>query len=478
MKIDYNLKLEQNQKLIITPELKLAITLLQYSSLELIEHIEQELLENPVLEIQENPEPEKEREKEAEELETAEAGEAAAAGTADDLPWEEYFRDMDLDNSYYAPARSQVATEQHPTVENCAGLGGSMLEDLCGQLRMLDLLPEQFANAAYLAGNLDHNGYLQGELEELATVIDAEPAALEAALKIIQRLEPAGIGCRNLQECLSLQLRRLDKPPALVVEIVSNYLPAAADGRYRYLAGRLGCDEEVIKDAVAFIRTLNPKPGSIFGDGDETRTIVPDLIVEKVDGQYVVMSSDNGIPQLTVSPFYRKILKDDAGDEQLSSFIKSKIEKACWLIRSIEQRRMTLFRVAQQIVQIQEAFLEHGIKHHKPLTLKEVAANIGVHESTVSRATANKYIQTPKGLYPLKFFFSGGLAGAGGVDYSSHSIKTYLRELIDAEEHDQPLSDQHLAELLQEKGIKISRRTVSKYREEIAIPASYKRRRS
>jgi RNA polymerase sigma-54 factor len=480
MKIDYNLKLEQNQKLIITPELKLAITLLQYSSLELIEHIEQELLENPVLEIQDNPEPEKEGEKESENAEgaEAEAAEVSTATAADDLPWEEYFRDMDLDSSYYAPVRSREEAEQYPTVENCAGLTGSMQEDLCAQLRMLDLNPQQFTVAAYLAGNLDHNGYLQGELEDLTKAISAEPAEIEEALRIIQRLEPAGIGCRNLQECLLLQLQRLDNPPQLAVEIVTNYLPAAADCRYRFLTGRLGCTEEEIKEAVDFIRTLNPKPGSIFGEGEETRYIIPDIIVEKIDGQYLLTANDSRIPQLTVSPFYQQILRDDAGDEQLSNFIKTKIEKAWWLIRSIEQRRMTLFKVAQEIVRIQEAFLEQGIKNLKPLTLKEVATNIGVHESTVSRATSSKYIQTPRGLFPLKFFFSSGLAGAGGVDYSSHSIKTYLRELIDAEDPDRPLSDQCLAELLQDKGINISRRTVAKYREEMALPASYKRRRS
>jgi len=478
MKIDYNLKLEQNQKLIITPELKLAITLLQYSSLELIEHIEQELLENPVLEIQDNPEPEKEPEKESESVETVEADDAAAAGSTDDLPWDEYFRDMDLDSSYYTPVRSREAAELQPTVENCAGLSGSMQEDLCAQLRMLNLSPQQFTVAAYLAGNLDHNGYLQGELEDLTEVIGAELDETEEALKVIQKLEPAGIGCRNLQECLLLQLQRLDNPPHLAIEIVNNYLPAAADGRYRFLTSRLGCTEEAIKEAVEFIRTLNPKPGSIFGEGEETRYIVPDITVEKIDGQYLVTANDGRIPQLTISPFYQKILRDDASDEQLSSFIKTKIEKACWLIRSIEQRRITLFKVAQEIVQIQEAFLEQGIKNLKPLTLKEVATNIGVHESTVSRATAGKYIQTPRGLFPLKFFFSSGLAGAGGVDYSSHSIKTYLRELIDAENPEKPFSDQHLAELLQVKGINISRRTVAKYREEIALPASYKRRRS
>ena len=205
---------------------------------------------------------------------------------------------------------------------------------------------------------------------------------------------------------------------------------------------------------------------------------MPDVIVEKVDDQYVVMGNDSIMPQLTISPFYQKILKSDSTDEQLSAFIKNKIEKAYWLIRSIEQRRLTLYKVSQQIVDIQKPFLDFGIKKLKPLTLKEVASNVGVHESTVSRATANKYIQTPRGLFPLKFFFSSGLTGTGGADYSSHSIKTYIRELVEAEDQNKPFSDQLLAEMLQGRGINISRRTVAKYREEISIPASYKRRRS
>jgi len=470
MKLDYNLKLEQTQKLIITPELKLAITLLQYSTLELQDHIQEELLNNPALELLETKEKPEESDPESE--------------TAEDLsednefPWEEYFRDMDLETSLSPPGKTWDRPEFQPTIENCAGVSGTMLEDLLGQLRMLPLTRRQYSIAAYLAGNLDHNGYLQGELEEFTASLGAKIRELEDGLQIVQKLEPAGIGCRNLQECLILQLRRLDQPPELAIEIVNHYLPAAADCRFRYIASRLGCEDEVVENAVEFIRTLNPKPGSIFGEGEETRYIVPDVIVENVDGNYVIMGNDSSIPQLMISPFYQHMLKNGTADEQLASFVRSKIEKAFWLIRSIEQRRLTLFKVSQQIVDIQKPFLDYGIKKLKPLTLKDVALNIGVHESTVSRATANKYIQTPRGLFPLKFFFSSGISGAGGADYSSHSIKTFIRELIEAEDKTKPLSDQRLAELLQERGIKISRRTVTKYREEISIPASYKRRNS
>ena len=470
MKLDYNLKLKQTQKLIITPELKLAITLLQYSALELQDHIQSELLNNPALEVIENKEPDKDDSPEPEEVETVEQT------PEDDFPWEDYFRDMDLETAAPAQTTTKSNLEYQSVIENCSSTSGTMLEDLLGQLRMLSLSPVQYSTAAFIAGNLDHNGYLHCELEELAAALGTKIRQLEEGLQILQKLEPAGIGCRSLQECLHLQLKKLDNPPPLTIDIVNYYLPAAADGRYSYIASRLNCLEEDVESAVEFIRTLNPKPGSIFGEGEETRYIIPDVIVEKVDDRYVIMNNDSSVPQLTISPFYQNMLKNGTADEHLNNFVKGKVEKAFWLIRSIEQRRMTLYRVSQQIIDIQRPFLDQGIKKLKPLTLKEVAGNVGVHESTVSRATSNKYIQTPRGLFPLKFFFSSGLSGSGGDDYSSHSIKTYIKEMVEAEDPLKPLSDQRLAALLQAKGVNISRRTVAKYREEISIPASYKRR--
>ncbi len=471
MKLDYNLKLEQTQKLIMTPELKLAITLLQYSAQELQEHVEDALLSNPALEVMEQKESEKDGE--AENIDES----SPEKNQEDEFPWEEYFRDMGMDSSFHSSGKPADKSEYQSAIENCAGTEGSMVEDLLGQLRLLSLKSRQYNIAAFLAGNLDQNGYLQGEPEEIASALGVNMKELEEGLRILQKLEPAGIGCRNLQECLMLQLTRLDSPPSLALDIVNHYLPAAADGRYHYIASRLDCPEEVVQETVEFIRTLNPKPGSVFGEGEKTRYIIPDVIVEKVEDHYVIMGNDSSIPQLTISPFYQKMLKSNAQDEQLTTFVKNKIEKAFWLIRSIEQRRETLYKVSQKIVDIQKPFLDHGIKKLKPLTLKEVAVDVGVHESTVSRATANKYIQTPRGLFPLKFFFSSGLSGTGGTDHSSHSIKTYIREMVEEENPARPLSDQRLVELLKKSDIEISRRTVAKYREELSIPASYKRKK-
>ncbi|HSW35399.1 MAG TPA: RNA polymerase factor sigma-54 [Candidatus Limnocylindrales bacterium] len=472
MNLGFHLKLEQSQKLIMTPELRLAITLLQYSNLELQDHIQEELLNNPVLEILE------EREEEMVES-TGPAEEIAAEPVGgDDFPWEEYFRDLDLDMAVGTHGSYNPASSSLSPLENYAGGTETMLEDLLGQLRMLSLSPRQFRVAAFLAGNLDANGYLQGELGELAGVIGVDADELEEALNIVQRLEPAGVGCRNLRECLLLQLKRFDNPPVLAMEIVKRFLPATADGRYHYITSSLGCAPQDVQEAVSFIRTLNPKPGSVFGEGVDTRYIVPDVIVEKVNQTYVVTANDSSIPQLMISSFYQNMLKNSSTDEQLTAFIKQKIEKAYWLVRSIEQRRTTMLKVSQQIVDIQKPFLDFGIKWLKPLNLKDVALMIGVHESTVSRATANKYIQTPRGLLPLKFFFCSGLVGTGGTDYSSPSVKNIISELVGSEEPLKPLSDQQLTELLQERGINIARRTVAKYREEMLIPVSYKRRRS
>lgn len=462
MKLDYQLKLEQTQKLIITPELKLAISLLQYSTVELLNYLQQELQENPVLEAGE-----------AEDSEREVCSPEEPTEAEDDFPWEEYFRDR----SYESFDPVYPAREPLPSVENYAGEARTLAQELTEQLSLLPLPAEERSVAIYLVGNLDSRGYLQGELEELARPLDALPHELESALKVIQGLDPAGVGCRDLRECLTLQLERDNNPSPLAMTIVREFLPAVADGRFEYIVSRLRCGRKEIREAIDLIRTLNPKPGSGYSGGSETSYIIPDLVVEKVGGDYWVVVNDSSIPYLNINPFYQNLVKASGGDRQLSSFVKRKLESALWLIRSIEQRRLTLFRVASQLVELQRGFLDQGIKRLKPLTLKEVAQRVGVHESTVSRATANKYMQTPRGLFPLRFFFSGGLTGTEGEDYSSRCIKTFLKELIREEDPDRPFSDLRLADLLLEQNIVISRRTVAKYREEINIPSSHKRRR-
>lgn len=463
MQLDHRLKVEQTRQLIITPELKQAITLLQYSSLELQNYIQEELLRNPMLELCDS--------------EAAEEEEPSEEYEEDDFPWEEYFRDMDLETS--GPVTDPGARDwgNVPAIESYVRGQDTMMEGLLGQLGLVPLSSRQYSIASYLIGNLDHNGYLRGETGELAAAIGASAGETEEALRIVQNLEPTGIGARNLQECLLLQLSSLEDPPWPAVEIVKQFLSAIADGRYRHIAEKLGCSIKKVQEAVDYIRTLNPKPGSLFGGTAETRYVVPDIYVEKVEDRYVVVINDNLTPHLRISSYYRQMFQNELDDKELSDYVKSNLSKASWLLRCIEQRRLTLYRVAQQIAEIQKPFLEYGIKKLKPLTLKDVARAIGVHESTVSRASANKYMQTPRGLFPLSFFFPSGFAGKEGRNYSSSSVKNYLQELIEREDPRTPLSDQQLTDLLKGKGVTISRRTVAKYREELSIPASFRRRR-
>lgn len=462
MQLDQRLKIEQTQKLIITPELKLAIALLQYSNLELQDYIQEELLKNPVLEVGEN--------------ETA-GEEGPAEESEDDFPWEEYFQDLDLGAAGPAPSPGSRDWSDFPTMDSYAGYPESLTEDLLGQLRLVPLSSRHRHLAAYLIENLDHKGYLGSDLDELAAAVGASTEEIEEALFTVQGLEPTGVGSRNLQECLLLQLSGRPASPPLAFEIVKQYLPAIADGRYRHIATALDCSIKEVQETADFIRTLNPKPGAAFGDASQTRYVVPDIHVEKVEQRYVVVLNDSLSPRLRISPYYQQLFKNRAGDEELTVYIKNNLDKASWLLRSIEQRRLTIYRVAQQIVEIQQPFLDCGIRELKPLTLKDVAGAIGVHESTVSRASANKYMQTPRGLFPLKYFFSSGLAGEDGEHHSSHSVKSYLQDLIEEEDPQDPFSDQRLTDFLKEKGVTISRRTVAKYREELSIPASHRRRR-
>ena len=463
MQLDQRLKIEQTQKLIITPELKLAITLLQYSNLELQDYIQEELLKNPVLELGES--------------EPAGEEEPAEEESEDDFPWEEYFQDLDLGGTGTAPLSGNRDWSDFPTMDSYAGSSESLTENLLGQLRLLPLSPHRYRLAAYLIENLDHRGYLGSDLEELAAAVGASMEEIEEALLTVQGLEPTGIGSRNLQECLLLQLSSRPAPPPLAFEIVKGYLPAIADGRYRHIAAALDCTIREVQETADYIRTLNPKPGSAFGGALQTRYVVPDIHVEKVENRYVVLLNDSLSPRLRISSYYQQLFKSRATDEELSLYIKNNLDKASWLLRSIEQRRLTIYRVAQQSVEIQQPFLDYGIRELKPLTLKDVAGAIGVHESTVSRASANKYMQTPRGLFPLKYFFSSSLSGEDGENYSSHSIKSYLQELIEDEDPQDPFSDRQLTDFLVEKGVTISRRTVAKYREELSIPASHRRRR-
>jgi RNA polymerase sigma-54 factor len=469
VRIAHEIKLEQTQKLVITPELQQAITLLQLSALELSQYLEEELMINPVLEVSEGEgeeidpkeaEAEKEKEKEKEKDKEKE------------IDWDEYFQEqMDSDRPYV-----KRAEEETSNYENYVANTQSLQEHLLLELGLIALSPQEYLVGEFIIGNIDENGYLKGNLQEFSRLLGVPLEILEKVLGLIQGFEPAGVGARSVKECLLLQLKEKQNVDPLTEVVISEHLSQVADNRLREIAQDLEADPARIQTIVDFIRSLDPKPGCTFGGSRETRYILPDLVVEKVKDDYVIIVNDTLLPRLTINSYYRSMLKRK-DESAISTFIKKRLDSAVWLIKSIEQRRLTLYRVMDQIVTVQSEFFHQGIRHLKPLTLRDIADKLGIHESTVSRATANKYVQTPRGIFPLKFFFSSGVETSGGDSVASSSIKHFLRELIEEENARKPLSDQKLADLLEKIDIVISRRTVTKYREEMRIPASSRRKR-
>jgi len=456
MDLGYNLRLEQQQKLIMTPELRQAIKILQLSSVELSEYVNQLILENPLIEINEEaPVPNAEKK--------------------ENLPdWEEYLRGMREPPERNTPKEVRA---EFP-FDSLVSKGTDLHDHLISQLGFLPIDPEQSRIARYLIGNLDSAGYLTVTAEQTALDLNVSEEKIEAALAVVQSFDPLGVGARSLCECLLIQLKQKNINDPELLEIVYNHLENIASGRLNRVAQALEIPVAKVQDLADIIKSLNPKPGASFGDGSETRYIVPDVIVERIDNEYIIVISDGHIPQLTINKTYRSILENSkSDDDKTRNFVENKLNQALWLLRSIEQRRMTIYQVTSALIELQRPFFDHGIKHLKPLTLKQLAEQINVHESTVSRATSNKYLQTPHGTFEYKFFFNPGLTTEKGDNACSEIIKRTLQEIIKGEDSSKPYSDQKLADIMQERGVMIARRTVTKYREELGIPNTVYRRR-
>ena len=449
----------------MTPELRQAIAILQMSTLELTAYVQNEIEENPLLE---------EKETEPSEQEIANEAEAAEEAKAEDKTeeWLEYFNDRDIG------IRQRDVEEK--SFDNYITKRPSLYEHLEFQLQMACNTDADLAIGCYMIGNIDAAGYLCVDLEEVAKHTDASLEKVEAVLDIIQSFHPHGIGARDLVDCLRIQLEHYGKDDPMALLVIENHLDDLARGRLNRIAQVLGLTVFQVQEICDFIRTLDPKPGLQYSSIDEIKYIVPDVIVEKVDGEYIVIVNDAGFPHLMVNRMYENMLrKPEAFPTDAKKYLEEKMGSAIWLIRSIEQRRMTLYKVARCIVDIQTEFLNKGIKYLKPLNLKQVADIVEVHESTVSRATSNKYIQTSQGLFELKYFFSGGVDSsyAGNERISSRSIKSILQDIIQTEDAMNPLSDQTIVDLLTARGATISRRTVAKYRQEMGIQSTSARKR-
>ena len=472
------------QQLVMTPQLQQAIKLLQLSRIELQEMVTTELQENPALEEVPIGEPEAAEQARAdaqadspepmiEPVINREMSVVDKLGTPD---WQEYLDTHS--NDMHAPVSDGTSEDGDgpPSWENNLTKKTSLEDHLIWQLRLSKITPREEAIGLYIIGNLDENGYLALPLDEICRVTESGPEEAEAVLKRIHFFDPVGVAARDLRECLLAQLENLELRDSLAARIVADYIGHLESKRYEKLARELSVTIDEIADAAHVIASLEPKPSRGF-EQDEVRVVLPDVFVEKVGDEYVIYLNDDGVPRLRISSLYRRMVgQQGEAEEQARQYLQEKVRAATWLIKSIQQRQQTLYRVTQSIFKFQLEFLDHGVSHLRPMVLRDVAEDIHMHESTVSRATANKYVHTPQGLFELKFFFQSGLKGGNGEDVASESVKEKIRHIIAAEDARKPYSDQHIAGLLSNDSIDIARRTVAKYREAMGILPSSRRR--
>ncbi|MFN0150201.1 MAG: RNA polymerase factor sigma-54 [bacterium] len=472
MEMKAHLQLKMSQKLVMTPRLQQALRLLQMPALELQQVLKQELLQNPLLEEVEELTEEPTAEEEAEAESKLEPDDISAAQkekqeeekeSDDGIDWDEFFHDSYEHGHNFNERPSDDFYEKVPISSE------SFYESLLSQYRMVTTDEELTRIGEYLIGNLDESGFLALPVEDIARDLEVEPARVEEALKILQGLEPPGIAARDIRECLLLQIRARGMAGSLVESIVSDHLEDLIKRRPLEIARKLKITPADVQAATEIIGTLNPKPGHALAVSD-ARYITPDVIVERVEDEFVVFLNDRNVPRLRINASYSKFLNNGrepaSGERQ---FIKEKLDSAKWLIRTIEQRRRTIIKVMECIVRTQWEFFERGTKFLKPLTLQQVAEQIGMHESTVSRVTTSKYVQTPHGVFELKHFFSSGLHTDGGEDVSSKNVKMQIEDLVRNEDSHSPMSDQRIVEILNKSGLNIARRTVAKYREQLQI---------
>lgn len=485
MALETRLDAKLTQKLILTPQLQQAIKLLQLPQLELSQAINQEIVENPFLE-------ENEENVEEEGANSMENGTDGEQNTNDDYTTELEIDDNSFNNTSvqvddYFEERGSYGQDlgyfnpghvERPEFETFISEGTDLTDHLIWQVGLLNIAPEMHETVEMIIGNLDENGYLRESEEELARLLKTDVLSVEAAISFIQTLDPPGVCARSLQECLLIQIRNLGLGDTLVEWIVTNNLLDLEKKKINNIAKQYRVPVDDVVSAVKIIEGLEPKPGRSFTK-TQTAYIVPDVFVEKIDDGYRIVLNDDNLPQVRISSTYKKLLTNkkilQKGDKQ---FLIDKYRSAMWLLKSLDERNKTIYRVTESIILFQEDFFEKGVHHLKPLNLKDIAEHISMHESNISRVTSNKFLTCNHGIFPFRFFFSSSLSTTHSGDVSSTSVKALIKKIVDDEDPGMPLTDKKIVEMLNEKNIKIARRTLAKYRDELKIPSHTKRKKT
>ena len=481
MPLEQKLHLKLSQRLVMTPSLQQAIKLLQMSKLELEEVLNQEMVENPLLEEEQEEQPEAERIEAAKEEApppSEPAPEAPAEKEKDsfeEIDFDTYFEDY-LESAYNP--RQYDDSEQVP-LENTLSRPQGLTEYLTWQLSMSEAASWVREIATYLIGNIDEDGYLRVSRDEIRAAGYTDDAEVEKALQTVRGFDPPGICAFDLPDCLMLQIRAMGIENPLIEKIITEHWAEFLNRQYAQVCKALNVGMSELQAVLEIVKNLEPKPGRKYSS-ERTIYVEPDVAVRKIGDDYVIQLNEDGLPKLRISAAYRRMLRGGNGaiGQEAANYLKEKMRSAVWLIKSLDQRQRTIYKVADSIVRHQRGFLDKGIEHLRPLVLRDVANDIGMHESTVSRVVSNKYMHTPRGLFPMKYFFHSGIDSIDGSDVSSLSIKNKIARIIADEDTRRPQSDARIMQRLRAEGIQIARRTVAKYREELKIPSSSQRKQT
>ncbi len=474
MALTQRLETRLSQKLILTPSLQQAIKLLPMTTLELMDKLNQEVVENPLLEEVTTEELQQvDSETQIESLEAAPEASSEKQDTWDDADYEYFFGEY-LDERYRPRIPREV--KNLPLIENTLSAGGSLSEHLMWQLSAVSDGDLTRTIGIAIIGNIDDDGYLVASTGEILAMGPWSKSDVERALAIIQGFDPVGVAARDLRECLLLQLRHLGMENTHSETIIRDHITLLQQHKLRELAGHLDVTIDEIKQHIDIIRRLDPKPGMRHSPS-QSQYVIPDVYVAKIEDKYVVTLNEEGLPQLRISPVYRRMLdKNSKNSDETRSYVREKCRAALWLIKSVNQRQKTIQKVATSIINFQREFLDQGIEYLRPLVLRDVANDIGMHESTVSRVVNNKYMHTPQGVFEMRYFFHSGIHSSYGESISSVTIKQRIKKIIKREDPERPLSDSRIVGILQGEGLALARRTIAKYREELKIPPSSQRK--